>query len=152
MSANVQWLLPSEAQVIEETNETIILRFDEPGAYEISLRSFEGDCFQDYTKPVIVGEARDLPDIGDADSPFIMEFTMYPNPTSGEFEVDITLQEPATVSLRLFSLTSNVPLDDRQGHDSSTYNFDYQLSLPSGNYFLLLETDKGSEIRKIIIE
>ena len=97
-------------------------------------------------------EARELPDIGDADAPFIMEFTMYPNPTTGEFEVDITLQEPATVSLRLFSLTSSVALDDRQGHNTSTYKFDYQLSLPSGNYFLLLETAKGSEIRKIIIE
>ncbi|WP_298778371.1 T9SS type A sorting domain-containing protein [uncultured Polaribacter sp.] len=152
ISTNVQWILPNEAQIIEENNETITLRFDIPGAYEITLRSFQGNCFQDYTKPVIVEEARDLPDIGDADTPFIIDFVTYPNPTTGEFEVNITLLEEASISLRLFSLVSNVPLDDRYAHSASEYNLKYNVSLSTGIYFLLLETAKGNEIRKIIIE
>ena len=152
ISTNVQWILPNEAQIIEEINETITLRFDIPRAYEITLRSFQGNCFQDYTKPVIVGEARDLPDIGDADAPFLVDFVSYPNPTTGVFHVDIALQKEATVSLRLFGLMSNVPLDDRQVHNASEYKLDYNINLAPGIYFLLLETVKGSEIRKIIIE
>ena len=152
LSTNVQWILPNEAQVIEESNETITLRFDIPGAYEITLRSFQGNCFQDYTKPVIVEEARDLPAIGDVASPFIVDFVTHPNPTKGVFEVDITLQEEATVSLRLFSLISNIPIDNREAHSASEYTLDYNVNVATGIYFLLLETAKGSEIRKIIIE
>lgn len=152
LSENVQWFIPNEAEIIQQNNETITLQFDIPGAYEITLRSFQGNCFQDYTKPIIVGEVRDLPDIGDADAPFIVDFVTYPNPATGVFEVDITLQEEATVSLRLFSLVSNAPIDDRQAHNASEYNLDYNVNLTTGIYFLLLETAKGSEIRKIIIE
>lgn len=152
ISENVQWFIPNEATIVNQSNETITLRFDFSGAYEITLRSFQGNCFQDFTKPIIVEEARDLPDIGDADAPFIIDFVTYPNPTTGVFEVDITLQEEATVSLRLFSLVSNVPIDDRQAHNASEYNLDYNVNLATGVYFLLLETAKGSEIRKIIIQ
>ena len=152
IGANNEWILPSEAQIIEEDNETIILHFNIPGAYEITLRSFQGNCFQDYTKPIIVGEARDLTDIGDTETPFIIDFRASPNPTTGVFVVDVALQDKATVSLRLFSLISNIPIDDRQAHNASEYNLTYNVSLPSGIYFLLLQTAKGSEIRKIIIE
>ena len=152
ISENVQWFIPNEATIVDQSDETITLRFDFPGAYEITLRSFQGNCFQDFIKPIIVEEARDLPDMGDADAPFIIDFVTYPNPTTGVFEVDITLQEETTVSLRLFSLVSNVPVDDRQAHNASEYNIDYNINLASGIYFLLLETAKGSEIRRIIIE
>ena len=62
------------------------------------------------------------------------------------------MQKEATVSLRLFGLMSNVPLDDRQVRNASEYKLDYNMNLAPGIYFLLLETAKGSEIRKIIIE
>ena len=152
ISENVQWFIPNEAEIIEQTNETITLRFEIPGAYEITLRSFQGNCFEDYTKSIVVEQARDLPDIGDANTPFIIDFIAYPNPTTGNFEVDISLQETATISLRLFNLISNVPVDDRQIQNEKDYHVDYLMDLPSGIYFLLLETAKGSEIRKIIIQ
>ena len=150
-SDTITWLMPDEATIIEQTPENTTLRFDIPGVYEITLRSFQGDCFEDYTKVINVSEASILPDIGDAREPFILDFMTYPNPSTGAFEVAIRLQEAATVSLRLFSLTSNVPLDHRQLHQESAYNIPYDMNMTSGIYFLLLETARGSEIRKIMI-
>ena len=152
LSENIQWFLPNEAQIISQDEETITLRFDIPGAYEIALRAFEGNCFEDFRKPIIVGEARVLPDVGDANTPFIKEFKTYPNPSTGVFEVDVELQEEATISLRMYSLDSNTAVDDRQAENASTYTINYNLRLASGTYFLLLETSKGSEIRKIVMQ
>lgn len=151
LSKEVKWILPKEAKIINESNETITIRFENPGVYDVILRSFQGDCSQDYSKSLIVGEARDLPDIGDAITPFISEFIIIPNPSQGVFEVAIKLQDTAAVSLRLFSLLSSIPIDDRQANNEKNYKFGYNVNLASGIYFILLETAKGSEIRKIII-
>ncbi|MFD0962910.1 T9SS type A sorting domain-containing protein [Pseudofulvibacter geojedonensis] len=152
VSENVQWFIPNEAEIIQEEDNTIVLRFDIPGIYEVTLRSFQGSCYQDYTKPIIVEEARDLPDVGDADEPFIISFNAHPNPSNGNFSVDVNLQETASISVRIYSLISNIPVDDRQVYGSSEYTFNYSLNLASGLYVILLETPKGSEIRKIVIE
>jgi len=148
----MEWIIPTEAIIVEESNETVTMRFDTPGTYDIVLRSIEGECQENYTKTIIVEEARDLPDVGDADNPFISEFIAYPNPTTGIFSASITLAEEATISIRLYSLISNTPLDDRQLSGESVYNLNYNISLASGVYFLLLETPNGSEIRRVIIE
>lgn len=148
----VEWIIPRGAEIVKKTTDAIIIRFIQAGAYEITLRTFQGDCYQDYTKPVVVDKARVLADIGDAVTPFIINFSPYPNPSTGEFTVDIKLQEKAAISLRLYSLISRTALDDRQLDGSNTYSLNYKLNLESGVYFILLETAKGNEIRKIIIK
>ncbi|MBC5837501.1 T9SS type A sorting domain-containing protein [Flavobacterium muglaense] len=152
ISATVEWILPRGAEIVKKTNETITIKFVQAGAYQVTLRSFLGECQQDYTKPIIVEEARLLPDIGDATTPFIIDFVPHPNPTTGAFTVDIKLQEPAAISLRLYSLNSGQPINDKQVNNANVYSVDYNVNLPAGIYFLLLETPKGNEIRKIIIK
>ena len=152
IGSNVTWIIPFGVQIIEETNEMLKVRFDTADAYEIILQSTVGNCQQDYAKTIIVEEARDLPDVGDADTPFITEFNAFPNPNNGMFTVNIEIAEPSAISLRLYSLVSNATLNDRQESGLAVYSLDYNLNLAVGVYFLLLETPKGSEIRKIIIE
>ncbi len=151
-SSNLEWILPEAAKLIEETNETLTLRFSESGTYEITLRAIQGDCFQDYTKSILVEEARDLPDVGDADTPFVSEFIIAPNPTTGQFKATITLQKEAAISLRIYSLNAYAVIDDKKLQNEKEYEVDYNLNLSAGMYLLLLETPKGSKIHKIIIK
>jgi hypothetical protein len=152
VSTDVEWVLPVGAKVIEETTKTITLRFSESGAYEVTLRSFQGECYQDYKKPIIVEEARYIENVEEDEVPFIIDFNNYPNPADGQFQVSIKLKEKGSISLRLFSLVSNTPIDDKQLNNNSEYKVSYNVNVPTGIYFLLLETVKGSEIRKIIIK
>lgn len=145
------WVFPNGAEVVEQERGMAILRFDEPGAFEVALRNYQGDCYQDITKTIIVAEARELPDAGEAISPFIKEFKVSPNPSSGTFTVLVSLQEVATVSLRLFGLTSNHIYKEQQLNGNAIYEMPFTMDLASGVYLLLLETPKGSEIRKIVI-
>ena len=152
ISSQSEWILPEEAQIIQQDPENITLRFAKVGVYEVTLRSHQGECYQDFSKPIIVEHASELPGVGDTENPFIEEFIVYPNPNSGQFTVAVTLVEQATVSLRLFSQVNNIAIDDRLLYGSDHYNTSYQVSLPSGVYVLLLETPEMRDIRKIVIQ
>ncbi|MER3318110.1 MAG: T9SS type A sorting domain-containing protein [Allomuricauda sp.] len=151
IGTNEEWVFPVGMEVVEQEKGTVIVRFKEPGAYEVILRNYQGDCYQDITKSIIVAEARELPDVGEAIAPFIKEFKVFPNPSSGTFTVVVSLQEASSATLRLFGLTTNHIYDEQQLQDSAYYQVPYAMDLASGVYLLLLETSKGSEIRKIVI-
>ncbi|MBR9855891.1 MAG: T9SS type A sorting domain-containing protein [Algicola sp.] len=151
IGTNEEWFFPVGMKVIEQKKGTVIVRFEEPGAYEVILRNYQGDCYQDITKSIIVAEAREHPDVGEAVTPFIKEFKVFPNPSSGTFTVVVSLQEASSASLRLFGLATNHIYDEQQLQDSAYYQVPYAMDLASGVYLLLLETAKGSEIRKIVI-
>lgn len=153
ISPNTIWVVPPSVQIISENNERITLKFPITGFYDIGLRSFYANgCYQDYTQTIIVNEQTELPDNGNTDTPFILDFSIYPNPTTGDFTVTVHLQSQATISLRLYSLVTNALLDTRTLNDVLDVNETYQLQLPPGIYVLLLETPQGSEIRKIIVQ
>ncbi|MHA7830023.1 MAG: T9SS type A sorting domain-containing protein [Flagellimonas sp.] len=151
IGTNEEWIFPNGAEVVEQEEGMAILRFDAPGNYEVILRNYQGDCYQDVAKTIIVAEARELPDAGETISPFIKEFKVYPNPSSGTFTVAVSLQEASAVSLRIFGLTTNYVHDEQQLTGSAIYEVPYTIDLASGMYLILLETAKGSEIRKIVI-
>ena len=151
IGTNEEWVFPDEAIVVEQSKGMAIVRLDDPGAYEVGLRNYQGECYQDVIKTIIVAEARELPEIGDALSPFIKEFKIYPNPSTGSFTVSVSFQEKSTASLRIFGLTTNHVFNEQQLTGSAVYEVPYAMDLASGVYLLLLETPKGSEIRKIVI-
>lgn len=148
---NVEWTLPDGVNLIYEAKEKIIVAFDEPGTYDINLRSSQGDCFADFSKRIIVEEATELPLVGDANNPFIEEFLVYPNPSNGNFKVKLSLSEEAIISVKVISLiTSEVMTSKREGL-AKEFLLDYNLEyMPPGTYLLLLETPEGDEIRKLI--
>ncbi len=150
----VEWYLPGSAsiEVVEENKDKLKVIFEEPGAYAFTLRTYQGDCYAEYQKTIIVEKAIQLPDVGDARKPFIEEFIVYPNPSDGKFTVKITLSEAAAIALRMYNLTNNaIELEDRKDGQNQ-YIINYDMTTATGAYILVLETPKGDEIRKIIIE
>ncbi|MFN3137470.1 MAG: hypothetical protein ACE37L_07260 [Allomuricauda sp.] len=145
------WVFPEEATVLEQTSGTAVIRFDAPGTYQLILRNFQGECYQDIVKTIIVTEATELSDVGDAISPFIQEFIVSPNPSTGSFTVMVSLQETSEASLRVFGLTTNQVHHEETLGGSADYEVPFTLNLPSGVYLVLLETPKASQIRKIVI-
>ncbi|SHI33718.1 T9SS type A sorting domain-containing protein [Aquimarina spongiae] len=149
---SVDWTIPDGVEVVSMTNEQLILVFEEEGAYEINLRSYQRDCYQDFMKTILVQPAIESPDPAGPQQDFIQEFIVFPNPNSGTFRTQISLEEDSNISLKIISLMSGVTLHERTEKDNRDFLLDYNVSLPTGVYLLLLETPKGSETRKLVFE
>src|SRR5690606_25480976 len=148
----VEWTVPEGVKKVYEEREKLIVHFEQAGTYNINLRSYQGSCYQDYTKKIIVEEATELPAVGEVSNQFIDEFIVYPNPTDGEFKVKISLEEEAKISLKIISLTTSQVINNRIEGSTSEYLLDYHLDLVPGLYILLLETPNGDEVRKIVFK
>ena len=150
----VEWSFPENAgiEIVSKDTERLIVTFAQKGSYDFNLRTYQGDCYQDYQKTIIVEQATDLPDVGDAKNPFIEEFLVYPNPTDGKFTVKIALSEAASIALRMFNLTNNQVEMEQRKDGSKEYLVPVEITLNTGTYVLVLETPRGDEIRKIIIK
>ena len=152
ISSKVEWEIPANVEVIQEEPEGLILKFNAPGDYVISLQSVEGNCTKKATKTITVLKERFLTDVGDAGTPFIKEFKVYSNPNQGQFKVDVELEKEAEISLRLFGLGANNIVIDKTLKGQKEYTVDYNMTSSAGIYILLLETPKAKRIRKVIIE
>jgi hypothetical protein len=150
----VEWNIPenSEIKIISQDTERLVVVFDKKGSYDFTLRTYQGDCYQEYQKTIIVEDAVDLPNVGDASNPFIEEFLVYPNPNNGKFTVKITLSEAASIALRMFNLANNQIEMEQRKDGLKEYLIPVEVFLSTGAYVLVLETPRGDEIRKIIIE
>ncbi|EZH72225.1 hypothetical protein ATO12_25155 [Aquimarina atlantica] len=153
----VEWKFPEEAVVTYEDDNYAEAIFETPGEYEITLQTYLGLCTAMTTKTIVVvekeieneGEGEENPDIQS-----FIEYMVYPNPTTdGRFKVEVELQKSQPINVKVFNMINNTLIDSKSGEGNDTYTFDYDMSiLPSGIYFVLLETSSASQVRKLVIE
>ncbi|MEW7277096.1 T9SS type A sorting domain-containing protein [Aquimarina sp. 2201CG1-2-11] len=153
----VEWTFPEEATVTYTDTNYAEAYFDEPGEYEITMQTYKGLCTEITSKKVIVIEKEFDEEGGEGttqDIESFIEYLVYPNPTNnGRFKVDINLSKSNAISLKTFNMVNNTLIDTKEGTGNDSYSFDYDMSLlPSGVYFVLLETPTASQVRKLIIE
>lgn len=77
-----------------------------------------------------------------------------PNPTLGNFEVALKVQQPCRVNAKLLDMQGRIITKFKENNVlAGTASIDFELAqnLPSGSYFLLLETPFGNYTRKIIL-
>lgn len=149
----IEWLIPNnpKIEIIQVNQELAQLIFKDTGTYIIGMKSIVGECEQTVTKKLIVVRSQQFDDIGITNNPFIKEFTIMPNPNTGQFNVKVVLQEQSKIRLRMMNITSSAIINDQELSGSSQYIIPYTISAASGAYILLLETPKGNQIQKIII-
>ena len=147
-----EWILPEIAQQIEITDNFVELQFDQVGTYDITLKITIGACEAFFTKTINVRE----PSFDrETENPSgLLEYTMFPNPTSGNFTIQLTFDQQTPIDIKIFSIANNSLLNQYQDNGETTYSIPFNLQgvLPSGIYFVLLETPQQSLVRKIVVE
>lgn len=146
---STQWNIPNVVKIVEEKEKYIILKFDEIGTYAIGLQQTQGECFAAYNKNITVEKRSTLPNPGSAPK-FIIDFIVTPNPSNGNFKAIINLENNSAVNLRLFSTTGEFTTQKKDS-GRKNYEVDFNTSLQSGIYILVLETEQQTMVKKIII-
>jgi hypothetical protein len=85
------------------------------------------------------------------ESSIIQDFSVAPNPSQGVFTVTVSLEEASSIRLRLISVGDNRVINELERQGSSEYEVPYSVNLAAGTYLLLLETSKGSDLRKVLV-
>ena len=145
---------PAAATVIAQDQDFAEIVFNIPGEYEVGIITRRGDCEATQLKTILVIEGEDFPqDPAVSQHNTIEEFIVYPNPSNGNFSVQITLKKAGSINIKVFGLANNALLANVSAHDTLEYDIAFDLApLPLGLYVVVLETPFGSQVRKIIVE
>ncbi|MBA6156265.1 T9SS type A sorting domain-containing protein, partial [Tenacibaculum sp. S7007] len=148
----VTWIFPEKAKVIIENNNYAEILIEEEGEYEVTLISKVGDCEEYITKRVLVLEKtiEEEEEENLSNNQVLSSILLYPNPSSGEFNLDIELKNINTINVKIYRLNSTMVLQ-KEYSGKDIYELDYNLSLVSGVYFALIETKEERIIKKIVI-
>lgn len=145
-----QWWVPNTVKINNQEDQQISLNFPKEGNYIIGLTSTQGECSQYFEKNIIVEQSKSLPNPGTTQNPFIKEFTLTPNPNQGEFKILVKLMEESPVVLRVFN-TNGQLYDERKIKGKAEYEEMYHLdNLGSSVYIIVLETSKGTLVKRMI--
>jgi len=147
---NTNWVLPKGVKIVEQKEKYITLKFDATGVYSIGLQQTQGECYAVYNKNITVEQRSTLPNT-DTKSQFITDFIVTPNPSNGNFKAHITLENNSAINLRLFSTTGQNTMVQKKESGKKKYEIDFETTLGSGMYVLVLETGQQTLVKKIII-
>lgn len=146
---STNWIIPNGVNIVEQKEKYITLKFDKIGTYTIGLEQTQGECFATYNKNITVEKRSTLPNAGNT-AKSIIDFIVTPNPSNGNFKAIINLENNSAVNLRLFSITGEFTAQKKDS-GKKKYEVDFSTSLQSGMYFLVLETEQQTLVKKIII-
>lgn len=152
-SEHIRWIIPNDPkiEILQNDQNLAELIFKDTGTYTISIKAFVGECEQLFTKKVIVVQGQTFDDIGAVQNPYIKEFSIMPNPSNGQFNVKVLLQEQGKIRVRMTNVSNSAIVIDKELSGSSQYMIPYSVTVAPGIYILLLETAKGTQIQKVII-
>ncbi|WP_299182371.1 T9SS type A sorting domain-containing protein [uncultured Aquimarina sp.] len=148
----LEWILPETAEQIDITDQYAEIMFTEEGEYDIILKTTIGDCETFFTKTVVVRESVFDRDSENQDG--LQQYVMYPNPTRGNFTIELSFDKETPIAIKLFGIANNNLIYQHTDEQQTAYSIPFNLegAIPSGIYFVLLETPEKSYVRKIIIE
>jgi hypothetical protein len=148
----VEWVIPADAAIVSKNKDYAEISFSKPGEYDITLNTTKGNCTAYQTKTILVTDGEYVEENPEIQAKKF-DLKIYPNPSSGKFTVDVTVDKIMPANVKVYSLNNNVLIDSKTDNGKTNYLFDFSLSgLPSGIYFVLFESQQGNKLRKIIIQ
>ncbi|SHL15422.1 Por secretion system C-terminal sorting domain-containing protein [Chitinophaga jiangningensis] len=154
--SSLKWTLPERITEISSSGDGSVkqLIFKQVGSYDITLTSQLAQCSDAITKTVIVvpvEERQTIDSVLGYREKLIRNITIFPNPTTGQFKVDVELSRAAAITVRLIYFNDGKLMEIKQsaigtGH-SVPFNIGY---LPQGIYLIGVEAEKEYEVKKFM--
>lgn len=79
----------------------------------------------------------------------VSDFNIYPNPNNGTFSINYTMKNADKAIVRVLNTLGAVVFEENV-HVNGTLRKDYNFSLPSGLYFVEVESAAGKTVKKMI--
>jgi hypothetical protein len=148
---NIEWIIPNEAIVFEETDDRIQLLFTQNGTYIVGLTGYKGLCEKTMYKTITVVDSRDITE-DESSEPFLKRFIVVPNPNDGNFEAIIELREPVDFKLILYDMSGSI-IETTQTYNAMSKTIPFNRSvIGAGTYILKFVSSKTTSTFKVLIQ
>jgi hypothetical protein len=129
--------------------ESVTHAYTEPGIYTITQTAINYNCTTSTSQSIIVVQSFD---VGMEDLLSEEDISVYPNPNTGLFTIEITLEKPTKLTLSVNNLYGQ-----RVYHEEAenTYYLQRKLDiseLAKGIYYVTLETQNGRVVKKVSVQ
>lgn len=147
------WEFDEGALIIDPSDHQPQISYTDAGAYNISLTAWSGECFDTQIKTTTWYNPSEAPDLGGRimlGESGIHNIRLHPNPTSGEFFVDITLHQEAPLAVFVYdNFGKELVRITRKGGIYYRFNIDISKER-SGTYHLRVVSNNDMRSLKII--
>jgi hypothetical protein len=149
----VEWAFPSEMKQISNTGDVLQGQFYNKGTYTVSLTAHLGECIDQLSKTITILDMEEDAAGGRlGHEEFLKEFTLYPNPNQGSFEVGVELQEESAIAMGVWNSPMGILIEQVQRKGDKIYRVYFDLKpLPAGTYVLRLDHAKGQAYRRFVV-
>ncbi|MBT1686335.1 T9SS type A sorting domain-containing protein [Dawidia soli] len=149
----VAWQYPAAMREVLNLGDVLFGQFDAAGTYEVAMTARLGECVDQISKTIVIlGEGAESEGGKLGYEKFVKEFTVYPNPTDGAFDVGIELLEESPVTLSIWNSPTGILIKQVQRNDQKLYHVSFDLRpLNAGTYILRLDHAKGKEYIRFIV-
>jgi len=153
---SIDWEIPDAARIIAIDDSHVELSFAQPGTYQVTLGVNLGLCYEELTKEIVVfeNELEGENEQSSVDIRTSISYELYPNPaTQGEFHLAIDASTEVGLNISVYHPANNNVLIQRSVVPKLEHLEDFDISgLPSGLYFVIVESNLGDQVLKLIID
>jgi len=86
------------------------------------------------------------------DLPLIQSVHLRPNPSSGRFQLEVTLRRPAPVEIRGIRQVGGQVITTQQGNGQAVYVWPFDWQVPSGIYLWVVQAEGQQVTQRFIIQ
>lgn len=145
----VEWSHPTSFQILPSDNPDFLFAIvSEPGTFNVGMRSFLAECRDIREKELIVlaGQKENSSGrLGYKDA-LVQQFSVYPNPNDGRFDVNVLLSEKKEIQLRVINFPAGSVEARYDGGSMDLHQVPFDLSnLSQGLYFILLRVGEEQQ-------
>jgi hypothetical protein len=150
---NSMWHFPDEMHRLLDYGDIVYGRFDREGPYDISLRATLGECRDEMTKTITILKNEHPAEEGRLGyRPFVKEFTLYPNPNEGMFDVKVTLMETSPIALTIWNTMAAAEVGHFKADGQEEYMMHIDLRpLSAGSYAMRLDHKEGTTYLRFMV-
>ncbi|MEL6924216.1 MAG: hypothetical protein AAFO94_09225, partial [Bacteroidota bacterium] len=104
----LQWTISDpNATWIKDTLNQSWYQFPNAGTYEVTMEAWSGNCYDAISKTITIYENADsLGQVQAIGFSEILDFKIFPNPTTGQFTVEVELSRAQDIQLRVYDVNS----------------------------------------------
>ena len=149
---NYTWIKPEGVWVVDENEQSLNIKFDNEGKYDLGLYLSLSSCDDQIFKTINIYDKNNIDWTDEENVPLVKEFNIFPNPSQGEFEVEIELTKiPEFAELKIYRIADGLVVFNQSINVSKINHIPINIrSKPPGVYVVVFVSENVRKVKQVI--